>query len=194
MLERILEPVTDEYELRAYAFMQEFGSLQAALSGSRARQLRAAGGDQRIVRHLRLVRSATLHMLRRQAMSGPLFANWSSVLKYLQVDMGHDTTERFRALYLNTRNILLRDEILWRGTVDSTQVHVREVIARAIELGAAAMILVHNHPSGDPEPSRADIDLTKVICRAAALMQIAVHDHVIVSKTGCISMRAAGLM
>lgn len=168
--------------------------MQAALSGSPARQLRAVGGDKRVVRHLQTIRAATLYVLKLQAMSGPLFANWSSVLDYLRVDMGQNTTEQFRALYLNTSNSLLRDEILWRGTVNNTQVHVREVIARAIELGAAAMILVHNHPSGDADPSAADLALTRLICRAAAPMQIIVHDHVIVSKAGCVSMRTAGLI
>lgn len=180
--------------MQASALMEEFGSLQAALSGGRVRQLRAVGGDQGVVRHLQTIRAVTLHVLKVQAMSGPLFANWSSVLDYLRIDIGYDTTEQFRALYLNTRNSLIRDEILWRGTVDNTQVHVREVIARAIELGAAAMILVHNHPSGDAEPSAADLGLTRSICRAAAPMQIAVHDHVIVSKAGCVSMRLAGLI
>lgn len=168
--------------------------MQAALSGSRARQLRAVDGDQVVVRHIQAIRAATLHMLRVQAMSGPLLANWPSVLTYLRVDMGHYTTERFRILYLNSRNLLLRDETLWRGTIDNAQVHVREVIARAIELGAAAMILVHNHPSGNATASPADIALTRRIADAGVRLGIQVHDHVIVSVEGWESMREKGFI
>lgn len=194
ILARLLTPIVDDPALIATALVLEFGSLQAALSGSRVRQLRAVNGNHVVVRHFRAIRVAMLHVLRRQAMSGPLLANWQSVFNYLRVDMGYDTTERFRILYLNSRNLLLRDETLWRGTIDNAQVHVREVIARAIELGAAAMILVHNHPSGISTASQRDIALTRQIADAGARLGIRVHDHIIVSVEGCESMRERGFI
>lgn len=194
ILTRLLTHIADDPAPIATALVLEFGSLQAALSGNRVRQLRAVNGDQVVVRHLRAIRVAMLHILRCQAMSGPLLANWPSVLDYLRVDMAYDTTERFRVLYLNSRNLLLRDETLWRGTIDNAQVHVREVIARAIELGAAAMILVHNHPSGIATASQADIALTRRIDEAGVRLGIRVHDHIITSVEGCESMRERGFL
>jgi DNA repair protein RadC len=123
-----------------------------------------------------------------------MLANWQALLDYLRADMAHRGVELFRVLHLNTRNILIRDEIMNHGTVDQAPVHVREVIRRALELQSAAIILVHNHPSGDPSPSRADIEITRRIVEAGKPLNIAVHDHLIIGANGHASLRAQGLI
>ena len=116
------------------------------------------------------------------------------LLDYLRIDMGHDTIERFRVLHLNTRNMLIRDDVMSEGTIDQSTVHVREVIHRAMDLGSASIILVHNHPSGETSASRADIDITRAIIEAAKRMGIAVHDHLIIGANGHRSLRSEGLI
>jgi DNA repair protein RadC len=123
-----------------------------------------------------------------------VLANWQALLDYLRADMAHDGVERFRVLHLNTRNMLIRDEVMHKGTVDQAAVYVREVIRRALELGSAAIILVHNHPSGDPAPSRADIEVTRSIAEAGKRLNIALHDHLIIGTGGHASLRAQGLI
>jgi DNA repair protein RadC len=123
-----------------------------------------------------------------------VLAGWQALLDYLQADMAHIGIERVRVLHLNARNILIRDETIAEGSIDQAAVHVREVIRRAMELGSTALILVHNHPSGDPAPSRQDITLTRQIIEAGAHLGIGVHDHVIIGAKGHSSMRALGLI
>jgi DNA repair protein RadC len=124
----------------------------------------------------------------------PILASWQALLDYLRADMAHLTTERVRVLYLNSKNQMMRDEIAGEGSIDQAPIYVREVIRRAIDLGAAAIILVHNHPSGDCAPSRQDIALTREIMDAGKKLGISVHDHVIIGKDGHSSMRSAGLI
>ena len=124
----------------------------------------------------------------------PILSSWDALGDYLQAAMGHSSVEEVRILFLNARNVLIANEAMWRGSVDEAAVHVREVIARAIALGATAIIMVHNHPSGDPTPSKQDIRLTRDIVEAGRHMKITVHDHVIVGAQGRSSMRAMGLM
>jgi DNA repair protein RadC len=121
-------------------------------------------------------------------------SNWQALSDYLQARLAHENVEEFRLLHLDTRNMLVLDEALSRGTIDQTAVHVREVIKRALEVGSAALILVHNHPSGDPSPSRADIDITQTIIAAAKPLGISVHDHIIVGASGQVSLRSKGLL
>jgi DNA repair protein RadC len=123
-----------------------------------------------------------------------VLANWQALLDYLRADMAHHLVERVRVLHLNTRNMLIRDELMGEGSVDEAPVYAREVIRRAMDLGTAAVILVHNHPSGDPKPSKADIDVTRAIADAGKRLGIAVHDHVIVGTQGHASLRALGLI
>jgi DNA repair protein RadC len=115
-------------------------------------------------------------------------------MDYLRADMGHMITERVRVLHLNSKNMLIRDEIMAEGSIDQAILSIREVIRRAIDLGSAAIILVHNHPSGDSAPSRADIALTRDIAEAGKKLGISVHDHIIIANTGHSSMRALGLI
>jgi DNA repair protein RadC len=124
----------------------------------------------------------------------PVLANWQALLDYLRADMAHHAIERFRVLHLNTKNMLIRDEVMSKGSIDQAAVYVREVIRRAIDLGSASIILVHNHPSGDPSPSRADIDITRTIAEAGKRLGITVHDHIVMGTAGHVSLRAQGLI
>lgn len=137
---------------------------------------------------------AAIRLVRTKAQAAPVLANWQALSDYLHAAHAHDTIEVFRVLHLNSRNMLVRDEAMSRGTIDEAAVHVREVVKRALEIGSAALILVHNHPSGDPSPSRADIEITKRIVEAGRVLGIAVHDHIIVGSAGQVSLRAKGLI
>ena len=129
-----------------------------------------------------------------EAAARPVLNNWQALTDYLRADMGHETVERFRVLHLNTRNMLIRDEEMSRGTIDQAAVHVREVVRRAMDLGSASIILVHNHPSGETSASRADIDVTRAIIEAAKRLGIAVHDHLIIGANGHRSLKSEGLI
>jgi DNA repair protein RadC len=133
-------------------------------------------------------------LLRNDLDERPVLSNWQAVLDYLRAEMAHYSIERVRVLHLNSRNILISDELISRGTIAEAAVHVREIVKRAIHFGSAAIILAHNHPSGDPQPSRADIDLTRKTIDAAKQFDIAVHDHVVIGTKGHASLRALGLM
>ena len=130
----------------------------------------------------------------RELGDAPVLNNWDRLLDYLTVAMAHRSIEEFRVLYLDNRNRLIADEIASRGTVNHTQVYVREVVKRALEKHATALILVHNHPSGETSPSRDDIEMTREVERAAATMEIVVHDHLIIGKGRWTSLRREGLM
>ncbi|WP_371258355.1 DNA repair protein RadC [Magnetospira sp. QH-2] len=143
---------------------------------------------------LRAVRDAALRLGREEIMDRPLLASWQSLIDYLRAAMAHETRECFRVVFLNRKNEVIADEEQQRGTVDHTPVYPREVVKRALDLGATAIILVHNHPSGDPSPSRGDIDMTKEIAEAARLLGIVLHDHVIISRRGHSSFKQMGLL
>ncbi|MGN6278431.1 MAG: JAB domain-containing protein, partial [Sphingomonas sp.] len=143
---------------------------------------------------LKIAQATALRLLRAEVAAKPVLSNWQAVLDYLRADMAHHGNERVRVLHLNTRNMLIRDELMNEGSIDEAPVYVREVIRRAIDLKSASIILVHNHPSGDPSPSRADIDLTRAVVEAGKKLGIAVHDHIIVGTHGFVSLRGQGLI
>lgn len=143
---------------------------------------------------VRAVGAAALRGMRQEVMKRPVLGSWQALLDYISAAMAHETTEQFRLLFLDIKNTLIADEVQQRGTVDHTPVYPREVVKRALELGATAIILVHNHPSGDPSPSRADIDMTKEIVRAADAVGVTVHDHIIVGKGKHASFKALHLL
>jgi DNA repair protein RadC len=178
----------------AKALIHEFGGIGGLLSADAEAIGRVDGVGETAVAALKIVQAAALRMLRSDVAEQPVLASWQALLDYLRVDMAHLTTERVRILHLNARNMLIRDEMVAQGSVDQAVVHVREVIRRAIDLGSAAIILVHNHPSGDPAPSRADIALTRDIADAGKKLGISVHDHIIIGAKGHSSMRAMGLI
>jgi DNA repair protein RadC len=135
-----------------------------------------------------------LHALRSEATAGPVLTDSGALLDYLTLDMGHLPTEQLRVLFLNKRNELLDDRVLAEGSVDVAPVYPREIIRHALETGATALILVHNHPSGDPTPSRGDVESTRRVAAAARALDICVHDHVIIAREGWSSFRALGLL
>lgn len=141
-----------------------------------------------------VVGAAALRMTRQRVLNRPVLSSWKTLLEYCEGAMAHETTEQFRLLFLDRKNVLIADEVQQRGTIDHTPVYPREVVKRALELEASAVILVHNHPSGDPTPSRADIDMTKQIVAAANALGVAVHDHLIVGKGKHASFRSLGLL
>ncbi|WP_267381693.1 MULTISPECIES: DNA repair protein RadC [unclassified Sphingomonas] len=178
----------------AKALLREFGGIGGVLIADGEALARIDGMGETSVAAIKIAQAAAIRLLRAEAFERPVLANWQALLDYLRADMVHHGVERFRVLHLNTRNMLIRDEVMSQGTLDQTAVHVREVIRRAIDLNAAAIILVHNHPSGDPAPSRADIQITRQIENAGKALGIALHDHIIVGTKGHVSMRAQGLI
>ncbi len=178
----------------AKALLRTFGTLPALLNADPALLARVSGMGETSAAALKIVHAAAIRMVRTQAQAAPVLANWQALTDYLHANMAHDAVEAFHVLHLNTRNMLMRDERMNRGTIDEAPVHVREVVKRALELGSAALILVHNHPSGDPSPSRADIDITRTIVAAGKPLGITVHDHIIVGLSGQVSLRAKGLI
>jgi DNA repair protein RadC len=143
---------------------------------------------------LKIAALAARRMARSEVRQKPVLGSWQALLDYLAIDMAHLTVERVRVLYLDSRNRLVRDHLVGDGTIDEAAIHPREVIRRGLDLGATALILVHNHPSGNPEPSRADIQITQRIAEAGRHLGITVHDHVIVGHEGHVSLRAKGLI
>ena len=178
----------------AKRLLHDFGGISGLLSADPVAIGRVEGVGDTAVAALKIVQAASLRMLRAKASEAPILASWQSLLDYLRADMAHILIERVRLLHLNGKNMLIRDEVIAQGSVDQAAVHVREVIGRAMQLGSSAIILVHNHPSGDPAPSRADITLTREIAEAGKRLGISVHDHVIIGAEGHSSMRAMGLL
>lgn len=171
-----------------------YGSLAGLLTADAENLARQPGLGETSVAALKVVQAAALRLIAEPVRTMPVLASWQSLLDYLRADMAHMTTERVRVLFLNSKNGLIRDELMSEGSIDQAAVYTREVIRRAIDLGAAAIIIVHNHPSGDSTPSRQDIALTRDIIEAGRRLDIAVHDHLIIGRDGHSSMRSAGLI
>lgn len=178
----------------AKALLREFGGIGGVLTADSEALRRVDGMGETAAAAIKIAHAAAIRLVQAEAMERPVLANWQALLDYLRADMAHHGVERFRVLHLNTRNMLIRDEVMSKGTVDQAAVLVREVIRRAIDLGSAAIILVHNHPSGDPSPSRADIEITRQIAEAGKRLGIALHDHLIIGTGGHVSFRAQGLI
>ena len=177
----------------AKRLLNDFGGI-ASLLGASAEVLRREGLTEAQIGALKIAEATALRLLEARVEGQPLLSSWDALGDYLHASMAHRRTEEVRILFLNAKNMLLANEAIWHGSVDEASVHVREVIARAIALGATAIIIVHNHPSGDPTPSSQDIRLTRDLVEAGRHMKIIVHDHVIVGAQGRTSMRAMGLM
>lgn len=178
----------------AKRLLKEFGGIGGLLSADAEAIQRNGGVGEGAAAALKIVQATALRLLRDEIRQAPVLSSWQALLDYLRADMGFMATERVRVLHLNTRNMLIRDEVMAEGSIDQAAVSVREVIRRAIDLGSAAIILVHNHPSGDPSPSRADIALTRTIIDAGKHLGIAVHDHIIIGSNGHVSMKGQGLI
>jgi DNA repair protein RadC len=178
----------------AKALLREFGGIGGLMTADAEALLRVDGIGDVAVAAIQVVQATMLRMLRSEIVDKPVLASWQALLDYLRADMAYLGIERVRILHLNSKNMLIRDEVMSEGSIDQAAVHVREVIRRAIDLGSTSIILVHNHPSGDPQPSRADIQLTRDIIEAGRRLNVAVHDHIIIGTQGHSSLRALGLM
>ena len=155
---------------------------------------RVPGMGDTSVAAIKIVQATALRMLRNDVAARPVLGSWQALLDYLRADMAYLGVERVRVLHLNSRNMLIRDDHMGDGSIDQAAIYTREVIRRAMDLGSAALILVHNHPSGSPEPSRQDIEVTRQIIDAGKRLGISVHDHVIIAAQGHVSLRAKGLL
>lgn len=171
-----------------------FGSFAEVISAD-ARTLALEDGlGETAVCALKIAQAGAIRLAQEQVMNKPVLSSWQMLLDYCRASMAYHGVEQFRLLYLNRKNVLIADELQQRGTIDHTPVYPREVIKRALELEASALIMVHNHPSGDTSPSPADIDMTKRIKSIARPLSIEIHDHVIVSRKGYYSFKSTGLL
>jgi DNA repair protein RadC len=178
----------------AKALLARFGSLSQVLGAPAARLQEVKGVGAAVALDLKVVAAAGKRMARGAIKGREVLSSWEQVLDYCRAAMAFEEREQFRILFLDKKNALIADEVQQTGTVDHTPVYPREVIRRALELSSTAIILVHNHPSGDPTPSRADIEMTKTIVETGRQLGIAVHDHIIIGKKGFASMKGLKLI
>jgi len=178
----------------ARTLLAEFGSIGALLGADPQTLRRVDGLSDAAIAAIKIAEASALRLLRSAVMDRPILSNWQALLDYLHADMAHRATERVRILHLDTKNRLIRDEQVSEGSIDQAALYVRDVVKRALELNSAAIILVHNHPSGDPKPSRADIALTRDVIDACRPLGLSVHDHVIIGTSGHASLKALGLI
>ncbi|ETX27802.1 hypothetical protein RISW2_11415 [Roseivivax isoporae LMG 25204] len=171
-----------------------FGDFNRVISAPAARLREVRGVGDAVICELKVVEAAAHRLSRARVIHRPVLSSWNALLDYCRTAMAHAEIEQFRVLYLDRKNVLIADEAQARGTVDHVPVYPREVVKRALELNASALILVHNHPSGDPTPSQADIDMTQQIRLAADALGIVLHDHLIVGKAAELSFRSAGYL
>jgi DNA repair protein RadC len=173
--------------------IERFGSFADAIAAP-VERLREEGVQEGTIAALKVVEAAALRLAKAKVIGRPALSSWEALLDYCAMEMARAPTEQFRVLFLDRKNVLLADEVQNKGTVDHTPVYPREVVKRALELGASALILVHNHPSGDPTPSRGDILMTREIVAAAKALKIEVHDHLVIGRGRHASFKALGLL
>lgn len=178
----------------ARRLLEEFGDFNATISAPLQRLRQVDGVGDAVATELKIVEAAAHRLARSRVLNRHIVSSWDALIDYCQTSMAHRDIEQFRVLFLDRKNVLIADEPQARGTVDHVPVYPREVIKRALELNATALILVHNHPSGDPTPSQADIDMTAQIGHAADSMGITLHDHLVIGRNGELSFRAEGLL
>jgi len=178
----------------AKALLRRFGGFAAVLAASPRELAEVDGVGEASIVALKTVQAAALLMARQELIDRPVIGSWKKLLDYCHAAMAHEKVEQFRLLFLDGRNALIADELQQRGTINHTPVYPREVVKRALELGATAIIMLHNHPSGDPTPSQDDIAMTREVAAAADKLGIALHDHVIIGRKGHASLRSLGLL
>ena len=178
----------------AKKLLNHFGGYGALLTADAEAIARAGDISEGAVAALKIAQASALRLLRSRVKERPVLGSWQALLDYLHADMAHNPVERVRVLFLNSKNMLISDDLMSEGSVDEAAVYVREIMRLALDYHATALILVHNHPSGDPQPSQQDIRLTRDIIEAGRHLRISVHDHVIVGTSGHSSMRAMGLI
>jgi DNA repair protein RadC len=173
----------------AKALIARFGSFAEVISATPERLMEVKGCGPAVATELKLIQAAALRLARGAVVNRPALTSWNAIIEYCRSAMAFDEIESFRLLFMDKKNQLIADEVQQTGTVDHTPVYAREVIKRALELSATALIMVHNHPSGDPTPSMADIDMTKRIIAAGDKLGILVQDHIIIARNGHVSFR-----
>lgn len=178
----------------AKRLIKYFGSFASVLTAPEARLTEVEGVGEATIAAIKVAEAAALRLSQGQLMNRPVLSSWQALLDYCQAAMSHKDNELFRVLFLDRKNALIADEIQQSGTVDHAPVYPREVVKRALELGASAVILIHNHPSGDPTPSEADILITEEIVAAGKSLSIAVHDHLIIGRGDHASFKSMGLL
>jgi DNA repair protein RadC len=194
MLELVLFRAIPRQDVKplAHLLLSTFGDFNRVISASPSRLMSVKGVGEAVVLELKIIEAAAQRLMRAKVMNRPLLSSWSALIDYCHTAMAHRETESFRVLYLDRKNVLIADEEQAKGTVDHVPVYPREVVKRALELNASALILVHNHPSGDPTPSDADIAMTHQISEAALVLGITLHDHLIIGKSAELSFRSEG--
>jgi DNA repair protein RadC len=178
----------------AKALLARFGSFAEVIAAPRARLMEVKGVGETVANHLKIVEAAAHRLAKTQVINRPALSSWTALLDYCTATMARSAHEEFRVLFLDRKNVLIADEVQNRGTVDHTPVYPREIIKRALELSSSAIILVHNHPSGDPTPSKADIAMTREVAGAAKALGIAIHDHLVIGRSGHASFKSLGLL
>jgi DNA repair protein RadC len=176
----------------AKTLLAKFGSFAEVVASSRERLSEHLG--EGAIAQLKIIEAAALRLARTNILGKPALSSWNALLDYCAAAMARAPKEEFRVLFLDRKNFLIGDEVMNKGTVDHAPVYPREIVKRALELSASALILVHNHPSGDPTPSRADIEMTREVVEAARALRIAVHDHLVIGRGGTASFKALGLL
>ena len=196
LLELVLFRAIPRQDVKPLArrLLEAFGDFNTVLSANPARLAEVKGVGEAVICELKIVEAAAHRLARARVMDRPVISSWDAVLDYCHTTMAHRETEQFRILYLDRKNVLVADEEQARGTVDHVPVYPREVVKRALELNASAMILVHNHPSGDPTPSEADFDMTVRVQAAAEALGLTVHDHLIIGRERELSFRSEGYL
>lgn len=196
LLELVLFRAIPRQDVKPLArrLLDQFGDFNRVLSAPETRLATVPGVGEAVVAELKIVEAAAQRLARSRVMNRPVLSSWASLLDYCHTAMAHRETEQFRVLYLDRKNVLIADEEQARGTVDHVPVYPREVVKRALEVNASALILVHNHPSGDPTPSEQDIAMTAQIKDAAEVMGIVLHDHLIIGKSRELSFRSEGYL
>jgi DNA repair protein RadC len=196
ILELVLTTILPRQDVKPLAkgLIAKFGSFADAIAAPIEKLTEIDGVKEKTAIQLKVIEAAALRLSKTRLINRPVLSSWNALLDYCASAMARAEREEFRVLFLDRKNVLIADEIQSQGTIDHTPVYPREIMRRALELSASAMILVHNHPSGDPTPSRADIDMTREIVEAAKSLRITVHDHLVVGRGGTASFKALGLL
>jgi DNA repair protein RadC len=196
LLELVLFRALPRQDVKPLArlLLDTFGDFNRVITAEPARLAAIKGVGEAVVIELKVIEAAAQRMARAKVMNRPVLSSWDALVDYCHTAMAHRATEQFRILFLDRKNVLIADEEQARGTVDHVPVYPREVVKRALELNASALILVHNHPSGDPTPSDADVSMTIQIQDAAKVLGLTLHDHLIIGKSRELSFRAQGYL
>lgn len=196
MLELLLFGVILRRDVKpiAKALLQRFGSINGVFGAQISDLMQVHGVGETIALHLNAIHALIVKSAKEEIINKPVLNSWANLLAYLKISLEFETREQFRVMFLNNKLKLINDENMGDGTIDHAPVYPREIARRALELSASSVILVHNHPSGDPKPSGQDISMTRKIIEALNSIEVKVHDHIIIGKEGAVSMKAIGLI